>query len=244
MNEKVKDGDRKTWRDALFVVGIIAYFLVAFVLSAFLAQVGFFVLFGEGWSGDTVKLLSSQVVGDVLAVVLVAVVPGKIFKGLELKKKELGVKGSVMWWDIGWAIVGFVAYMAVWVVVAMALSEVSWFNLEETQDLGFVGLFGVGERLVGFVALVVLVPILEEVLFRGWMFGVLRRKMGFWGTAVLVSLAFGVMHGQMNVGVNVFIMSMVMCFLRERTGTIYSAIILHMLKNLLAFWVVFVLGRG
>lgn len=244
MSEKVKGQEKLKWRDVGFVAGIIFYFVAAFLLSAFLARVGFFAVFGEGWSGDTVKLLSSQVMGDILAVILVVVVPGKIFKGLRVKKEELGVKGSVRWRDIGLAIVGFVVYMAIWMVAAAVLSGLPWFNLNENQDLGFVGLFGVAERLAGFVVLVVLVPILEELLFRGWMFGVLRKKLGFWLTAVLVSLAFGWMHGQLNVGVNVFIMSMVVCFLRERTGTIYSAIILHSFKNLLAFWVVFVMRMG
>jgi membrane protease YdiL (CAAX protease family) len=244
VSERARDGKKLGWKDVLLIVGVVFYVVAAFFVGALLARVGFFLIFGQGWSGDTVKLLSSQVVADILAVILVVVVPGKVFKKLQLKKQELGIKGGVMWRDIGLAIVGFVAYMAVWIAVGMLMTAVPWFDVNEAQDLGFAGLFGTAERLAGFVVLVVLVPIFEEVLFRGWMFGMLRKKLGFWLTAILVSLAFAMLHGQVNVGVNVFIMSMMMCFLREKTGTIYAAIILHSLKNLLAFWVVFVMRMG
>ena len=52
------------------------------------------------------------------------------------------------------------------------------------------------------------------------------------------------MHGQWNVGVNVFAMSIVLCTLREITGTIYAGILLHMLKNTIAFVLVYIVGMG
>ena len=55
----------------------------------------------------------------------------------------------------------------------------------------------------------------------------------------LVSLLFGVVHLQWNVGVNVFAMSVVLCGLREITGTIYSGIVLHILKNGIAFYILY-----
>ena len=58
----------------------------------------------------------------------------------------------------------------------------------------------------------------------------------------LVSLTFGIVHLQWNVGVNVFAMSIVLCGLREITGTIYAGILLHMLKNGVAFYLLYVLG--
>ena len=59
---------------------------------------------------------------------------------------------------------------------------------------------------------------------------------------LLVSLLFGIVHLQWNVGVNVFAMSIVMCLMREITGTIHAGILMHMLKNGIAFYLLFVLG--
>ena len=83
-------------------------------------------------------------------------------------------------------------------------------------------------------------PIAEEVVFRGWLYGKFRSKMPAYLSIVLVSALFGLMHGQWNVGINVFCLSIVLCLLREVTGTIWSGIVLHMLKNGLAFYLLFV----
>ena len=61
---------------------------------------------------------------------------------------------------------------------------------------------------------------------------------------LITSLAFGIMHGQWNVGINVFAMSVVLCIMREITGSIYSGILLHMLKNAIAFYLVYITTFG
>ena len=38
-------------------------------------------------------------------------------------------------------------------------------------------------------------PVIEEILFRGLWFGGLRRRFGFWGSALFPSLAFGLASG-------------------------------------------------
>jgi membrane protease YdiL (CAAX protease family) len=57
---------------------------------------------------------------------------------------------------------------------------------------------------------------------------------------LITSVLFGIMHGQWKVGVTVFAMSIGMCVMRELTGTIWSGIILHMIKNGIAFFFLFV----
>ena len=68
--------------------------------------------------------------------------------------------------------------------------------------------------------------------------------MGAVAAVLITSLVFGVMHFQWNVGVNVFALSVVLCVMREVTGTIYAGILLHMLKNGVAFYLLYVMGAG
>ena len=104
--------------------------------------------------------------------------------------------------------------------------------------------------MLAFLTLVVVAPIAEELIFRGYLYGKMREKFSqvtseIWSviiSALLVSVVFGIIHMQWNVGVNVFAMSLVACALREYTGTIYAGILLHMIKNGLAFYFLFVLG--
>lgn len=165
-------------------------------------------------------------------------------------REELGLKELPTWTDLGLAPVGFVAYLLLAAGLTAVFSLFPWFNAEETQDVGFNVLTSNGDRLVAFVALVIIAPIAEEIIFRGWLYGKLRKNipektanwLGMTIAMLLTSVAFGIMHGQWNVGVNVFAMSVVMCGLREITGTIYSGMVLHMLKNGVAFYLLYVLG--
>jgi membrane protease YdiL (CAAX protease family) len=68
----------------------------------------------------------------------------------------------------------------------------------------------------------------------------LRQEYSFWVSAILTSLAFAVVHMQVNVGIDVFVLSLFLCYLRERTGSLWAPIILHGIKNGLAFLLLFV----
>ena len=93
---------------------------------------------------------------------------------------------------------------------------------------------------MAFIALVVVAPAAEELIFRGVIYGEMRKVNPYLAT-IIVSLMFGIAHGQLNVGITAFAMSLVMCFMREKlTGTVWSTIILHMIKNAVAFYFLFI----
>ncbi len=184
----------------------------------------------------------------IVAMALIILVPVKI--KIKTSRTELGLKGSPTWTDIGLAPVGFVAYLLLAAGITAIFNLLPWFNASEIQELGFsVYVMGV-DRIVAFITLVVIAPIAEEIIFRGWLYGKMREilskkvsdKTSMIFSIFLVSLSFGIIHLQWNVGVNVFAMSIVLCGLREITGTIYSGILLHMLKNGVAFYLLYVLG--
>jgi membrane protease YdiL (CAAX protease family) len=47
-----------------------------------------------------------------------------------------------------------------------------------------------------------------------------------------------------TAAIDTFILSLVLCYLRYKTGSLWPGIFLHMLKNLLAFLVIFVFHKG
>lgn len=166
------------------------------------------------------------------------------------ERKALGLKGWPTWTDIGLAPAGFVVYLLLAAGLAALFSLFPWFNATEAQEVGFSVYVTGFDRVIAFITLVVVAPVAEEIIFRGWLYNKLRGKfldkysnmVSIVVSNLLVSLLFGIVHMQWNVGVNVFAMSVVMCVLREITGTIYAGMLLHMLKNGIAFYLLYVLG--
>ena len=165
---------------------------------------------------------------------------------------ELGLKDLPTWSDIGLALVSYIAYLVLALILTSFFSIFPWFNSNEAQNVGFGMFMSRPELILAFFSTVVITPIIEEVIFRGFLYGKLREVLAEKNSnvasiiisVILTSALFGLMHGQWNVGVDVFGLSVILCLLREITGTIHAGILLHILKNGIAFYLVFVLGAG
>lgn len=68
----------------------------------------------------------------------------------------------------------------------------------------------------------------------------LAKKSVFLAAAIFTSGTFGLVHGQWNVAIDTFVLSMVMIFLYEKTKNLWACVFLHGLKNLVAFLALFV----
>ena len=164
-----------------------------------------------------------------------------LIKKRRVDRAVLGLQRLMSWTDIGLAPVGFVAYiMLVTVLLAIAAQVVPGFTPDQVQDVGFKGLTNNTGYLLAFITLVIIAPIAEETLFRGYLYGKLRAHVPVWAAVLATSLLFALVHGQWNVAVDTFALSIVMCGLRELTGSIWAGILLHMLKNAIAFYILFI----
>lgn len=161
---------------------------------------------------------------------------------LRPSRENLGLKNLPKWVDLGLAPVGFIIYIVLAAVLTAIFSNFSWFDATADQTVGYSTFLNGPDLLVAFLALVIVAPIFEELIFRGWLYHKLRLRLNIPLAAIIVSALFGFFHGQWNVAVNVFALSLVLCALRELTGTIYAGILLHMLKNGIAFYLTFILN--
>ena len=93
-------------------------------------------------------------------------------------------------------------------------------------------------------------PILEEILFRGFIFNIVRHLVGKISasragqaiaavTAVIVSSAlFAAAHGSATAFPGLFLMGVVMAEVYRRTNNIYASIAVHMVNNTVAMIVI------
>lgn len=113
-------------------------------------------------------------------------------------------------------------------------------DLNQEQNVGFEEASGSLEIMLAFITLVVLTPLTEEVLMRGFMFRNLNRVFGFITAALISATIFGILHGQVNLFIDTFVLGMVLAWLVNKTNSLWPAIGLHMLKNSIAFGYLFV----
>lgn len=90
-----------------------------------------------------------------------------------------------------------------------------------------------GAPILGIFYIIVIAPIFEEILYRGIIFGGLRRKgQSFVFSAYLSALLFGLMHMNVSQGINAFVLGLLAAYVYEQTGNLKISIGLHLLNNL------------
>ncbi len=155
---------------------------------------------------------------------------------------EIGLGRSPQAGDLGWAILAGLAYFVVFLVVISAVSAAFHINIDQKQELGFDNIVGSGKLLLTFLSLVVFPPFVEETLFRGVLYTGFRKRTSFVQAALLTSVLFAAPHlfetsgGLLWVAaIDTFILSLALCYLREKTKSLWPGIILHTIKNGVAF---------
>lgn len=235
---------------AFFGAQLIALFLaVQFVALLSASRQVFIEIFNVSWTERF-----EEVVAQFVAIVMIeALVVGFIWAFLRLGKYTFKTIGWVKpkKEDVLYALSGFGLYFLVYVVVAVIAQAVyPNLNLEQEQQLGFEIVKTPLELSMVFIGLVILPPIVEELLMRGFLYKGLRTKLAFWPTAIIVSVLFAIAHLQIGNGapllwvaaLDTFALSLVLVWLRERTGRLAAPMLLHGLKNTIAFTLLFIIG--
>lgn len=78
---------------------------------------------------------------------------------------------------------------------------------------------------------IIAAPIVEELIFRGFLFGRLNYKYGFWIATLLPSILFGALHSD---PVGAFVFGVFMTLIRVKYDSILAPIIVHMANNTFA----------
>lgn len=96
---------------------------------------------------------------------------------------------------------------------------------------------------------VLIAPFFEELFFRGFLYPVLYRRIGFLAALVLNSLLFAFTHeGQLAHAwaplLVLFVVGMVLTYVRERTGSVARSFLVHAGYNAFLFGMIFVATNG
>jgi uncharacterized protein len=88
-------------------------------------------------------------------------------------------------------------------------------------------------RLLAAFALfaIAVAPIMEETIFRVFLFNATRRYFGFWVGAIVSGLCFGIAHGDPIAALPLALGGVILAFVYYRTGNAFASMITHGLFN-------------
>ncbi len=95
--------------------------------------------------------------------------------------------------------------------------------LQDSNDPAIIG-------LMAFAAVIV-APICEETLFRGYLYPVTKKYAGPWVGGICSAMIFTAAHGSLAALFPLFVFGLLLVFLYEKTGSIWAPISLHLCFN-------------
>jgi membrane protease YdiL (CAAX protease family) len=99
------------------------------------------------------------------------------------------------------------------------------------------------EMVMLIATLAVIVPIAEELLFRGYLWDALQRWLPSWAVLIVTALIFALFHGSPLHIVGVLPVGIFLGWLRMTSGSVYAPIVAHMINNALAVVMYIFLGE-
>ncbi|MDQ6674656.1 MAG: CPBP family intramembrane metalloprotease [Chloroflexota bacterium] len=166
---------------------------------------------------------------------------------------ELGLNplppGYVLRMGVGGGVVGLVVIDA----VGFLLSQVG-LQPNQLEQYAFVR----SESLFpGFTLLLlsagVLAPIVEELFFRGFLFGLYRRRQPLWVAYMVPSVLFTLLHNDPShmsvpqmagLSIGIFILALLLTWMYQHTGSLYPGMLAHAVNNATGLILVYTLGMG
>lgn len=241
------------WHPVLGVVFVLALYFVTQIVGGVLVSI--YPALRHWSSARASDWLNSSIAAQFVYILLVeSLTIGGLWWFLRRHRRGfrmLGLGGRPRWLDPVLAVAGFGVYFVLYLVAVGVVSHfVPSLNVNQPQDIGFSNAAGFLALAATFISLVVLPPVTEEILVRGFLFGTLRSRLSFLPAALLTSAIFG--SGHLEGGdqgapllwiafIDTFVLSLVLCYLREKTGKLWASMGLHMIKNGVAFVSLFLL---
>lgn len=153
--------------------------------------------------------------------------------------RALGARVPHLWRLVGEGIGGYGV-----LVVVLAVMSLSGHSGPLT---GCLAMLQTGERLamnmqtlpakvILFVLICIIAPVVEELIFRGFVYAGLRRRMTFMGAVLASAIIFALMHTNPQGLVPITLIGIVLATLYERNRSIVPSVICHALNNTLVFF--------
>lgn len=173
----------------------------------------------------TYTVSQSETISNVVRIVLLMIILILIIN-TELVKSENFKKISFS--NIGNLLILSVGMDGIQALISKSLSTIFLSYLKVSESI-----FNSSDSYLQLIIIVILGPILEEMLFRGIIFGYLKKNFNIIAAVIVQALVFGVVHGNIVQGTYAFISGILLAIVYIHYESIFACIIVHMTINLL-----------
>lgn len=230
---------------------VISIFFVsqAIAIVVIIGYIAFFVT--DGLESSETFIENNSLVVNLVAGAVVAIVMSFLsYKFIQRSKQESSPFKTLMLdkfpnpSQIVDIFLTFGVYFLTTAFVSVVLNYLNAVDVGQSQQLGIDQPGNVLELVIIFVSLVVLPPISEEILFRGYLFSKISKNASYAVSVALTSILFGVAHleyGNLNwiAAIDTMVFSGFLVYISQKHKSLYSSILLHAIKNGIAFYVLF-----
>ena len=220
---------RELWTAVLYTILFIALFIVLQVIALVITNLTVSFINGPPFlttmngAKDGTSIALSTVISSLLTLLLFTRTKWAPVSNLYLKSRPWGV--------LLWA-----ALLALGSILPMEfIAEKINLTMPEQAEAMFQSIM---KTSWGYIALGIMAPLEEEVVFRGGVLRVLLNATGsksHWIAIILSALVFGFIHFNLAQGVHAFLLGLVLGWMYYRTKSILPGLMLHWINNTVAY---------
>ena len=210
----------------ILAYGIITYLVMVLLLPIFVVQ-----LLGVGISESMTTILT--LVAQFFICTPIALLILRAITGIKIKtmfKKTPNFATS-----FGKSLMIFCIVVFISMYVTQIISElISLANVESAMPDMIENPASVFEVAITAICVILIGPIAEEIIFRGFILNVLSRH-NAWFAVIVSAFMFALYHCNIEQGVSAFILGTFLGITVIKTGSIWISSLLHIINNLTAF---------
>ena len=214
---------------------VVLYLIIFIVVQIIIMYAGAGIWAGIKGEGYQATLQSASTGGNAILTALVSVFSSVITLVIFLKTKwtplTRGYLLSKPWGTLLW-----VALFSLGTIIPLSfLYEQLGIEMDEnTQQI----ITSMMKEPWGYVAVGILAPLAEEVVFRGailrTLLGIMSKK-NHWVAIMISAAIFGVVHANLAQFINALLMGLILGWMYYRTGSLVPGILLHWVNNTMAY---------
>ena len=214
---------------------VVLYLIIFIVVQIIMMYAGAGIWAGIKGEGYQATLQAASTGGNAILTALVSVFSSIITLVIFLKTKwtplTRGYLLSKPWGTLLW-----VALFSLGTIIPLSfLYEQLGIEMDEnTQQI----ITSMMKEPWGYVAIGILAPLAEEVVFRGailrTLLGIMSKK-NHWVAIMISAAIFGVVHANLAQFINALLMGLLLGWMYYRTGSLVPGILLHWINNTMAY---------